>query len=58
MCSPWSEIKTVYRKFARVYHPDKDDNLPENNFSQEKGKDIFKVLSNAYEKLGSLEFVI
>ena len=56
--SSWIEIKTAYRKLARVYHPDKYDNLPEKNFSREKGNDLFKALSNAYEKLGSLEFVL
>ena len=56
--SSWREIKTAYRKLARVYHPDKYDNLPEKNFSREKGNDLFKALSNAYEKLGPLEFVV
>ena len=55
--SSWREIKTAYRKLARVYHPDKCDDFPEKNFSREKGNNLFKVLSNAYEKLGSLEFV-
>ena len=56
--SSWREIKTAYCKLARVYHPDKYDNFPEKNFSREKGNDLFKALSNAYEKLGSLEFVL
>ena len=56
--SSWREIKTAYRKLARFYHPDKYDNFPEKDFSREKGDDLFKALSNAYEKLGSLEFVV
>ena len=54
----WRVIKTAYRKLARVYHPDKYDNLPEKKFSREKEHDLFKALSNAYDKLGSLEFVV
>ena len=56
--SSWREIKTAYSKLARIYHPDKYDNFPENNFSREKGNELFKALSNVYEKLGPLEFVL
>ena len=54
--SSWREIRTAYRKLARVYHPDKYDNLPKK--SRKRGKNLFKAFSNNYDKLGSLEFVV
>ena len=37
--SSWREIRTAYRKLARVYHPDKYDNLPKK--SLERRETIF-----------------
>ena len=44
-----SEVKTTFRRLARLYHPDKWN--PSKKFSSEEGTEKFKHVSNTYQSI-------
>ena len=56
LTSTVSEVKTKFRRLARLYHPDKWN--PSKKFTSKEGSERFKHFSNAYQSILSSCFYL